>query len=395
MMPEGKLSLRRLWVLMVTAFVDMIGFALIMPLLPFFATRFGASPSMVGVLIAIFALAQLVSAPLWGRLSDRFGRRPVLLGGQALAAGSFLMFAGADSVWLLLASRFLQGIGGGTISAAQAYVGDAVGPEERAKALGWITACSSAGVMVGPAIASLSVRYSYAAPGLIAALLALLSFLFAWRWLPESSAPRLAGETLPQRPPLLGALADVLRRPGETISTLIWIYSAAMMAFMALNGVMALYLAAHFGVTERNIGWFYLVIGAVSVVMRALVLGILVERFGEVRVLRLGALILAFGLATAPFATHPLLFLACAACIPTGTSLLFPSTTSLVSRYSPRESMGQSLGVQQAMGGISRMLGPLWATAIFERVGHAQPFWIGAALVLATALFSLKLKPRR
>nr|XP_061799070.1 tetracycline resistance protein, class A-like [Nerophis lumbriciformis] len=393
-MTEGKLELKRLWVLMITAFVDMIGFALIMPLLPFFATRFGASPSIIGVLIAIFALAQLISAPLWGRLSDRFGRRPVLLGGQALAAASFLMFAAADSVWLLLASRFLQGIGGGTISAAQAYVGDAVGPDERAKALGWITACSSAGVMVGPAIASLSVRYSYAAPGLIAAAMSLASLVFAWRWLPESSAPRIKGEALPLRPPLLGAIANVLRRPGETVSALIWIYSAAMMAFMALNGIMALYLAAQFGVTERNIGWFYLVIGAVSVVMRAIVLGKAVARFGEVRVLRIGALLLALGMATAPLATHPLLFLLSASCIPAGTSLLFPSTTSLVSRHSPKDSMGQSLGVQQAMGGISRMLGPLWATAIFERLGHAQPFWIGAALVLATVLFSLRLKPR-
>ncbi len=394
-MPPAKLSVKRLWVLMVTAFVDMIGFALIMPLLPFYATRFGASPSIIGVLIAAFAVAQLISAPLWGRLSDRFGRRPVLLSGQALAAGSFLVFAGADSVWLLLASRFLQGIGGGTISAAQAYVGDAVGPEERAKALGWITACSSAGVMVGPAIASLSIRYSYAAPGLIAALLSVLGLLFAWRWLPESSAPRKVGAVAPERPSLLRALADVLRHPGRPVNALIWIYAAGMMAFMALNGVMALYLAAHFGVTERNIGWYYVAIGAVAVVMRALVLGAAVGRFGEVRVLRIGALLLALGMVMAPFATTPRTFLAAAVCIPAGTSLLFPCTTSLVSRYSPRGGMGQSHGVQQAMGGVSRMLGPLWATALFERLGHAEPFWISAALVLATALFSLKLHPRQ
>lgn len=391
-MGEAKLSLERLWVLMVSAFVDMVGFALILPLLPFYAGRYGADAFAVGLLIAAYAFAQLVSAPLWGRLSDRVGRRPVILGGQCLAAFAYVIFAFADSVWLLLACRLLQGAGGGTLGAISAYVSDAVGPEERAKGLGWITACTSAGVMVGPAIGSFSVRLSYAAPGLIAAVLCVLNVLFAWRWLPESSVRRHPGSRVPRR--LRQAIGEVLRHPLQTVSALIWIYATGMMAFMALNGVMALFLAARFGITEENIGWFYVVVGLISVIMRAVVLGVLVRRFGEVRVLRLGALSLACGMGLAPLASHPLLFLLVVCCVPAGTALLFPSTTSLISRYSDPDEVGQTLGVQQAFGGVSRFLGPIWAGAVFQHAGVAQPFWLASALVLATALFSLRLQPR-
>ena len=137
-MSERKLSLSRLWVLMVTAFVDMIGFALLLPLVPLYATRFGADPFVVGLLIAAFALGQMIVAPLWGRLSDRVGRRPVILGSQAISAAAFVTFAFADSVGLLLACRLLQGAGGANVSVLAAYVSDSVGPRERARALGWL-----------------------------------------------------------------------------------------------------------------------------------------------------------------------------------------------------------------------------------------------------------------
>jgi MFS family permease len=387
---QGKLSLNRLWVLMVTAFVDMVGFALVLPLLPFYATRFGGSAFTVGILVAVFALAQMLTAPMWGWLSDRHGRRPILLTSQALAAVAYVTFAYADSVTLLLLSRFLQGAGGGTTGVISAYVTDTVGQDERAKALGWITACTSFGVMIGPAIASWSVGWSPAAPGLIAAGLCALNFLFAWRWLPESAA-RPSAER--RRRSIRGDLLDILRHPAEKVSTLVWIYAAGMMAFMAMNAVMALFLAARFGVTERSIGVFYFAVGLVSVVMRGLILGKLVQRFGEVRVLRLGALLLGTGMIAAPFAASPAQFLVAILLIPSGTAMLFPSTTSLISRYADPDHVGQTMGVQQAFGGVSRLLGPVWAGATFQHFGEPVPFWLAGGLVLATALFTLRLSP--
>ena len=389
-MDSKKLSLERLWVLMVTAFVDMIGYALIIPLLPFYATRFGADAFTVGLLMAIFALAQMLSSPLWGRLSDHMGRRPVILFSQVLAAAAYVVFAYAESVPLLLLSRFLQGAGGGTPSVVSAYVSDAVQPSERAKALGWITACTSAGVMIGPAIASFSVGYGYHVPGLISAGLCGLNILFVWRWLPES-APKVK-KSKPRRS-VRGQIGDVLAHPLEATSSLILIYTAGMMAFMAMNAVMALFLASRFGITEESIGWFYFAVGGVSVIMRAILLGALVQRFGEVRILRIGAFLLGLGMIVAPFATTPWQFLSAIILLPAGTALLFPSTTSLVSRYADPEVVGQTMGVQQSFGGMSRLVGPIWAGAAFQHLGEPMPFWLAGALVWLTGIFALRLQP--
>lgn len=429
-----SLSLKRLWVLMVTAFVDMVGFALVLPLLPLYAKDFGAEASTIGLILAAFALAQLLTAPLWGRLSDRVGRRPVIIGGQALAAVAFVLFGLADAAHatygsaagmvVLLLSRFAQGAGGGTISANQAYVSDAIRSEDRAQALGWITAATSAGVMLGPAIGSLSLSFTgeRAAPGLIAAGFCLLNIVFAWTWLPES-APRATegstndeettnktanGTTKPARS-LRRSLYEVLAKPAQPAHTLIWVYASGMLAFMASSSIISLYLSDQFGVDERSIGWFYTVIGFVSVIMRGLILGVLVRRFGEVRVLRLGILVLATGLVLGPFVrgswTAPIpgewAFLLVMLFIPTGTALLFPSVTSLISRYAERGEVGQIHGVQQAFGGTSRMLAPVLAGVSYELCppatgslcGGALPFWLAAVVLLLTGLVSLRIAP--
>jgi MFS family permease len=396
MMEENPLSLKRLWVLMATGFVDMMGFALVLPLLPLYAKNFGATPFMVGILLSSFALMKLASSPSWGRISDRLGRRPIIICGQALSGMAYLLFGLAEgSVLLLLTSRILQGVGAGTLSVNLAYISDVVGPKERAKALGWVTACTSAGVMIGPAIGSLAAdEGNPLVPGLIAASLCFLNVLFAWRWLPEPEVePK--GEHAPKRRALSAALGDILRRPSSSLSTLIWIYTAGMMVFMGVNSIMALYLNQVFGVGVKSIGLFYIAIGFVSMLMRALVLGGMVARLGEVRVLRIGALLLAIGMCLAPLASSSLTFLLAMLFIPAGTAFLFPCTTSLVSRHAAEGEVGQAYGVQQFFGGISQVLAPLWATAVFGHIGVAVPFWICATLVLSTAVFSLRLPPER
>jgi len=388
----GSLAFQRLWVLMVTAFVDMIGYMLILPLLPLYAKEYGAEPFTIGILLAAFAFAQLATSPIWGKVSDRIGRRPVILGGQCLAAVAFGVFAAADSVWLLLLSRLAQGAGGGTLSAVQAYVVDSAAPDERARAIGWITACTSAGVMVGPGIASVAVRWSTTAPGLIAAALCVLNIAFAWRWLPESAARERREKEVIRRP-IRRRVAAVLRQPTAPAHTLIWIYAGGMLAFMSIAGLMSLYLSDHFGITKETIGGYFVVIGMVSVIMRALVLGFLVKHFGEVRVMRLGATALVIGLVSAPLAGGPWQFLLAIVFVPIGTALLFPSTTSLISRHSDSSEMGQTLGVQQAFGGASRLLAPIWAGAVYQEYGRAMPFWISAGVMVLLGLVSLRLHP--
>ena len=405
----GEISLKRLWVLMATAFVDMVGFSLVLPLLPRYAERLGASPSTTGFLLASFALAQLVTAPYWGRLSDRVGRRPVIVGSQVLAAVAFLIFAWAsvlsEGSWplvLLLFSRLAQGAGAGTISVNQAYVSDAVKPEQRAQALGWITACTSAGVMIGPAVGSLGIAWtqSYAAPGLIAAALAAANVAFAWHWLPEA-APRKKRDAPLQQRSVSSSLFGVVRWPGRPAHVLIWVYTSGMLAFMSAISVFSLYLFHRFGIADEEVGYFYAATGFVSMMMRAFLLGHLVKLLGEVRLMRLGTVVLATGLMLAPLATSPLQFLFFALSIPTGTALLFPSTTALISRFADPGEAGQVHGVQQAFGGASRLLAPILALSVYQlhppesalAWGGALPYWISAGIVTVTLVLSLRVRP--
>jgi multidrug resistance protein len=399
--PQPPSSIRQIWVLMATAFVDMIGFLMVLPLLPFYTERLGGSPATVGALVSAFAFAQLAVSPLWGRASDRYGRKPMILAGLLCSAVAYVVFAYADALWLLFVSRLVQGAGGGTTGVVQAYVADTFRPEERAKALGWLTAATSAGVMIGPLLGSASTYFGEHAPGFVAAGLCLLNLASAWTWLPESKSrtsgasaatpqPNLALIT-PARRSIRGTMLEVLRHPLAPISALIWIYAMGMMAFMAMNGILALYLGRVFGVTEKNIGWFFTYVGGISLVMRAMLLGPAVKRFGEVGVTRLGALCLVAGFAVLPFAPSiPWLALA-VLFIPVGTALLFPATTALISKFAPRAETGQVMGVQQTFGGIARMAGPLWAGAVFQGIGIRYPFWISAALMLGVSFLTRQL----
>ncbi len=386
---NARQFLRRLWVLMLTVFVDMIGFLIVLPLLPFYAERLGADPFRVGALVSSFALAQLSVAPLWGRLSDRYGRRPMILAGLLVSALAYIVFEAADSVWLLFLSRFVQGAGAGTVGVVQAYLSDSVPRKDRAKALGWLTAATSAGVMAGPAIGSLAATWGKIGPGYLAAGFCVMNLLFGLRWLPESKgAKRRGSKEAPPRGTTRRAIVEILRHPRGEVGSVVWIYALGMMAFMAMNGVLALFLERRFGVTEATIGWFYVFVGGVSLVMRSLVLGPTVRRLGEVRTLRLGALSMALGLAVVPLARNFLELGLAVLLIPVGTALLFPATTSMVSHRAAENQTGLMMGVQQLFGGVSRMIGPLWAGAAFQELSIEAPFWLAAGLMVGVRLFA-------
>jgi MFS family permease len=379
---------------MATAFVDMMGGAIVFPLLPFYALKLRAEPWMIGWMLAGFWIAQLASSPLWGRVSDRYGRRPALLVGLSASAVGFLVFAFAFSPWMLLLCRLVQGAGGGTTGVAQAYVGDAIEPKDRAKALGWLSAATNAGVMIGPAIGSLATNLGRAAPGLIAAALCLANVGFAWRWLPEPRRHRIAGQPAgaPRRP-VRAVVWEVLRSPKADVPRLIWIYTVGMLGFMSMTGALALYLNQVFGVTEKTIGLFFLYTSGLSLIMRALILGKLVDRFGETGIMRAGAVMLALGLAGIPLVASVVGLAVVIALIPIGTALLFPATSALVTHRAPREELGQVLGVQQAFGAVARTVAPIWATAAFQVLGVGVPFYLAGAVVAIVGLLAFGVKP--
>jgi multidrug resistance protein len=410
---SSRKSAGKLVILMVTAFMDMVGLLMIIPLLPFYAKNMGASGLMVGLLVSSFAVAQLMSAPLWGRFSDHYGRRPALIVGMTSAVIAYVIFAFADSLWLLFLSRLVQGAGGGTVSVIQAYVADALEPNERAKGLGWLSAATNAGVALGPLLGVVALKWGTAGPGLLAASLCIVNIAFAWRFLTESrdmkeavaarSQPRIVGRSR-------DAVRNVVTHPNEPASRLIMIYAIAMGAFHGVTTILALFLAVRFGVTEKTIGFFFAYIGIISVVTRALILGPAVDRFGEAKLARFGSALLAVGLGLLPFIypiANPQALAAslglsatvfrvlpyvplglAVALIPLGTAFTFPCVTSLLSRIVSSNERGLYMGVQQTFGGIARVIFPVLFGYLFDRVTEL-PFLLSAGMVAGTILLGL------
>jgi MFS family permease len=383
-------------VLMATAFVDMLGFAMIFPLLPYYALRLEAQEWVIGWMIASFSIAQLASAPLWGRLSDRMGRRGAIIVGLGTSAIAFVVFGFAVHMWMLFLSRAIQGLGGGTTGVLQAYVADVTEPKDRAKALGWLSAATGAGVMIGPAIGSLAFGLGPAAPGLVAAGLCLLNIVFAWRMLPESYPGRKhedGGELLKERS-IRSMVLEPLRRPSAEVPQLIWIYAAGMLGFMSMTSVLALYLAIDFGVTEESIFIFFVYVGAIGVLMRAVMLGKLVDWLGEVKLMRIGAACLALGLVIIPLPNSVVTLGLVLGLVPIGTACLFPATSALITHRVPRHQLGQTLGVQQAFGGVARVLAPIWATAAFQGLGTGVPFYLAGGVVAVVTVLAFRVRPQ-
>lgn len=410
----------RLLVLMATAFVDMVGLFMVVPILPFYVQAFGAGEAelsghrlgtgtLTGLVVSSFTVAQLLSAPWWGRASDRWGRRPVLLIALAASAAAFLLFGFAESLWMLVLSRVVQGAGGGTVGVIQAYVADAVEPAQRARALGWLSAATNLGVALGPVLGSVAVTLGdadlwpgdgalvlgRASPGIAAALLCGANVVLAWVWLREPAAPGpgtgTAAAPAAVRTSPFAAAGRVLAQPRLPASRLLLIYAIAIGAAQGANPTLVLFVGERHGADERTIGYLFMYIGTLSVFARLLLLGRLVDRLGEARLSRVGIVTLACGLAALPF-THSLGALALAvAMLPLGMALTFPCLTSLLSRVVPGHERGMWMGLQQTFGGVARLLAPIAYGVVFDQFGIGAPFWLAAGVVAVTLLLGIGL----
>lgn len=393
--PE-KSAFGKLAVLMVTAFIDMLGLLMILPLLPFYAKSLGANGLIVGLLVSSFSVAQLISAPIWGRFSDRYGRRPALIVGLAASAIAYVVFAYADSLWLLFLSRIVQGAGGGTVSVIQAYVADATKPEDRAKSLGWLSAATNAGVAIGPVIGSWVQQLSIHTPGLLAAGLCVVNMVFASRYLTEARKPGgksvNADGTKAKSKSSKEAVLRVASHPDEPASRLILIYAIAIGAFQGTTSILALFLSYRFGVTASTIGYFFFYIGALSVLVRGVFLGKAVDRIGEPKLSRWGILFLGAGLIGIALSTNLWTLAIAVGMLPLGTAFTFPCVTAMLSRVVSSAERGLYMGVQQTFGGITRVGFPVLFGYVFDNLGKPSPFLISAGLVLATLLLGRDLE---
>ena len=396
------LKTSRLAILFVTVLVDMIGFGIVLPLLPYYAETFGASPSQVTLLIASFSAMQFISVPIWGKVSDRLGRRPFIVAGLFASAVSYLIFGLAGSLAMLFVSRIAAGAAGGTISVAQAYVADTTERSDRAHGMGMLGAAAGLGVLIGPAIGGYFSAWGYGVPGYIAAGLCAANGIAAIFFLPESrrvpGRDRPAGAAPAAGPRGGQGQAATLRAWLRSLTTfpfalILAVYFLAIMSFTAMTAVLALYVERAHAMDAMDVGIIFATAGGTTVVVRGIIVGWLARRFGERRIVQAGTVVLSATLLTLPLIGDSALIFATVPFWALATGLTFPSLASLVSQETDADSQGAMLGGQQVVGGIGRVLGPVGAGVLFETVGIRSPFFVGAALVAVAALLATRIPP--
>ena len=369
---------RPLLIIFLTIFVNLIGFGIIIPLLPFYAETFGASPVIIGLLFAVFSLCQLLAAPALGDLSDRYGRRPVLIFSLAGTVLSFVMMALAQSLTMLFLARIVDGLSGGNISTARAYVADVTEPHERARAYGFIGAAFGLGFILGPALSGVLARYSYTAPIWAAAALTVVAMVMAWLWLPETVHRTRAGVGNPFR-----FLWPMLRRPG--IGRMLVIDFVYWFAFAIFQTTFALFTARRFGFDAPHTGYVFSVFGILGALVQGFLIHPLVGRIGDKALFMLGSLLAAAGLVAAVLAPSIPLFLASLVPLALGIGFGHPAITSLISRLSGRDEQGRVQGAASAVESLGRTVGPIWGNASLQRFGEGMPY-LSAAVVLMFTL---------
>jgi MFS transporter, DHA1 family, tetracycline resistance protein len=393
--PGGPSHRVRLGILFLTVFVDLVGFGIILPLLPFYADRFGASGTLIGVLVLSYSAAQFLLAPVWGRLSDRFGRRPILIVGLVGSAVSYVVFAYAGSVTALLLSRIMAGVGGANIPVAQAYIADITPPEKRAGGMGLIGAAFGLGFIFGPAIGGMLAPVAPEAPGLAAAALCAANAVLAAFFLPESLSPeerRTRSEpsaAFPQAPPRVEELKAVLARP--EFLRILGVSFLFTVAFSAIHPVFPLFAADRFRLDERGVGWLFAFMGTVSALMQGVIVRLLVPRVGEAALVRMAAVPFVAGLVGVALSPSLSWLLGSLFLLAVGYGGTLPSLVGLLSRASAVGFQGRSLGVGQSVGALARVGGPLLGGAAWDVAGGSGPFLAGAVVGLAAGVWGLRL----
>jgi len=377
---------RPLLVIFLTILVNLIGFGIIIPLLPFYAETFGASPFVVGMLFGSFSIAHLIASPLLGHWSDHWGRRPVLIFSLLGTVVSFVMLALAHSLALLFAARIVDGLSGGNITTARAYIADVTDESNRAKAFGMLGASFGLGFILGPAISGFFVKISYTAPIWAAAAITLVATALAWFWLPETvhrvhataGSPWKALRELGTRAPLRKLFA---------IDFLYWT------CFAVYQGTFALLGERRFHFDAKEIAYILAAFGVLGVIVQGGMVAPVVRRLGEKRTLEIGLVLAAASWGATAFAPTAMIFFALLVPGALGIGFCTPAVTSLLSTAAGRHEQGRVQGAAGALESLGRALGPVWGNGSLQWIGTPAPYGSAALLLLGTALLTTRYHP--
>jgi DHA1 family tetracycline resistance protein-like MFS transporter len=399
-----------LLVIFVTVFIDLIGFGIVIPVLPFYVegTNFNASPRVVGLLFASYSIMQLIFTPILGRLSDKYGRRPVLFLSLLGTGVGFLILGFATTVWMLFAGRIIDGITGGNISTAQAYIADVTTPENRAKGMGMVGAAFGLGFIFGPAIGGILSRWGIHIPFLFAAGLAFSNAVLLYFTLPETVTqdhPARASSAAATR----GRWSQLLKALHQSrLALILAIYFLFVVAFSVMTTSFGLFTMYRFGYDAHDTGWLFVFVGVIGAIVQGGLIGRLVKRFGEIPLIIAGALLFAMSLFVIPLTsphTGLATLLLVGATFAVGNSLATPSLTGLASKSAGRGEQGSVLGVTQSVASLARTVGPLVSSALIysaiatygadQKIHNMSDhsllvtFWVAAAIMFAAFVLSV------
>lgn len=384
---------RQMMTIFLVVFIDLLGFGIILPLLPYIAEKYAATPLMIGFLSGTYSLFQFIAGPILGRLSDRYGRKKLLIISQLGSMAGYVLLALAGSLPLLFISRIIDGITGGNISIAQAYMADVTTKETRAKGMGLLGAAFGIGFMFGPAIGGYLSKYGFAAPALFAAGISALSTVATTLFLTETVNVKQA-KTSPRTAMTFAELKRVLQTP--PISTLLIIFFLLSLGFSGMQGTYALFVQAKFGWGPTEVGYIFALIGIVAILTQIKVLAFATKSYGEYKTLVWSVLILAMGFGLIGATSYLPLFIIGNALIPLGNSLANPTLTAIATESIPPSEYGETLGLLQSSGSLGRIFGPVAAGAIYSFGGHNAPMLTSATIfVLISLLVIPKLRQSR
>lgn len=375
--------------LILVIFINMLGFGIVVPLLPFYADSFGAAPWQIAMIFSAFSIGSFFGEPFWGRLSDRYGRRPLLISTVSSTCLCYLALSFAPDATTAFVIRFLGGLFSGNGSVVQGYIADVTPVERRARRMGWMGAAWSVGLIVGPSVGGLFAHPDMGPAGFRIPLLiaAAMSFTSAIAILVFVREPQGRVRNLQAQPSRWAATGEVIRHP--VLGRLMLLTFLVGFAFTGIESVFGLWGEKRFGWGPREIGASFAVVGVVSGITQFFVTGPLSERFGEARVLAAGMTLTAIGCALQPFSTGFTMVTALMAVTALGQSISFPNVSALISRHSDPDRQGQLLGLNNATGALSRVVGPLCAGLVFADVSVNGQYYMAALVMLPAILLAL------
>jgi len=362
-------------IIFITVFIDLLGFGIIIPLLPFYAESFGANAFTIGLLGTSFSLMQFAFSPVWGRWSDKIGRKPIILIGLLGSCLSYVTLALASSLVLLFVARIIGGIAGANIPTAQAYIADITTPENRAKGMGMVGAAFGLGFIFGPAIGGLLSRISPETPMWFAAALCLGNFIAAWFLLPESRRVTTSTKSLGR----MEAFRHAMTKP--TLLLVLALYFIVTMAFSAFEATFALFSEARFGYTAASIGFLFAFIGVVLALIQGVLVGRVVKRVGERRLIPLALLLVSVSIGMLPFVWSVPTLLVALFLLAVGMGFNNPSLSSMVSKLSDENDQGGTLGLASSLASLGRVVGPAWGGYLYDAYGMTTPYLSAAAVM--------------